>query len=80
MNQVIKIASKIGISLTSTYSKDCRGRFWILNCKNFFAGTSLNGIGKKISLINLLPDSDVEEIVRLLRANNLIKQEQKLMK
>lgn len=68
-----KVAGKISITLTINNSKDYHDRFWISNRKKgFYTGTSLNGIGKKISLINLLTDSDVEEIVNELQVNHLI--------
>ena len=43
-------------------------RFWIANeCCGFIAGTSLNGIGKKYSSINIMDKDDVINIVKLLQ-------------
>lgn len=48
-------------------------RFWLFltterHCKGFIVGTSLNGIGNKIALADLLSEEDSEELLRLLRA------------
>lgn len=40
--------------------------------KGFYTGTSFNGIGNKISLINLLSENDVAEIVEELHQYSLI--------
>ena len=46
------------------YSYDFHDRFWIADRKKgFYTGTSINGIGKRISLINLLSEEDVEIII-----------------
>jgi len=47
-------------------------RFWLFltterHCKGFIVGTSLNGIGNKIALADLLSEDDSEELLRLLR-------------
>jgi len=47
-------------------------RFWLFltterHCKGFVVGTSLNGIGNKIALADLLSEDDSEELLRLLR-------------
>jgi len=47
-------------------------RFWIFIEKNascsfgFVIGTSLNGIGKKITLVSIIPENDLEELCNLL--------------
>lgn len=54
-------------------SMDFHDRFWIANRKKgFYTATSFNGIGKRISLINLLTDDDVEEIVKEICNQSLI--------
>jgi len=47
-------------------------RFWIFcsterHCRGLVSGTSLNGIGKRISLVDTLSDKDVEDILKILR-------------
>jgi len=52
------------IKVEVKYSNCFHDRFWIANReKGFYTGTSFNGIGKKISLINILSKEDVKEIV-----------------
>ena len=46
------------------YSSDFHDRFWISGReKGFYTGTSFNGVGKRISLINDLSSCDIKEIV-----------------
>lgn len=46
------------------YSSDFHDRFWISGRKKgFYTGTSFNGVGKRISLINELSSCDIKEIV-----------------
>ena len=46
------------------FSKEYHDRFWIADRKKgFCVGTSFNGVGKKISCINYLPDDDVTDLV-----------------
>ena len=49
-------------------------RFWISGNreKGIITGTSLNGLGRKYSLIDRLNINDVKEIVSVLKQNNLI--------
>lgn len=55
------------------YTDDFHDRFWISNRKKgFYTGTSFNGIGKRISLINLLSEDDVTEIIEELHNQNLV--------
>lgn len=68
-----KISSKINTKIKVVYSKDFHDRFWISDRKKgIYTGTSLNGIGKKISLINYIPDNDVTEIIDALKNKSLI--------
>lgn len=73
--------NKITRPLTQTiqvkYSSDFHDRFWIANrSKGFYCGTSLNGIGKRISLINLLSEYDVGEIIEELMQQSILSFEQ----
>ena len=68
-----KLLNKINIALTVNYSNNFHDRFWIANRKTgFYTGTSFNGIGKKISLINTLCDDDVADIIDELCKQALI--------
>ncbi|OOE39103.1 hypothetical protein BZG06_15875, partial [Salinivibrio kushneri] len=50
-------------------TNDFHDRFWInpVNQKGLIVGTSINGIGKKISLVDKLQDQDVEVILNELK-------------
>lgn len=70
---VNKISNKINITMDIKYSDDFHDRFWIANRENgFYTGTSFNGIGKKISLINMLSNDDVKDIIDELLNESLI--------
>lgn len=68
-----KIESKVHVSISNKYSDDFHDRFWISDRKNGFCmGTSLNGIGKRISIINMLSSEDLAEIVKELRRQKIL--------
>ena len=68
-----KISDQIRKIIDIKYSNDFHDRFWIASRKKgFYTGTSFNGIGKKISLINTLSDYDIAEIISELRKYSLI--------
>lgn len=70
---VNKISNKMNKVLKVKYSNCFHDRFWIANRKKgFYTGTSFNGIGKKISLINTLPQDDVKDIIDELSTQSLI--------
>ncbi len=47
-------------------------RMWISNRnKGFSVGTSLNGIGKKVALINSMDSNDVKDIINIILEANL---------
>lgn len=56
------------LRVSSFYSKDFHDRFWLNGevDKGIVVGTSVNGIGKKISLVDKLSSSDVQQIKREL--------------
>lgn len=59
-----KISSNLNTTVTIKFNNNFHDRFWIADRKKgFYTGTSLNGVGKKISLINLLSSNDVTEII-----------------
>ena len=69
----LKVSAKINIAMDIKYSVDFHDRFWIANReKGFYTGTSFNGIGKKLSLINILTDNDVKDIIDELSNQSLI--------
>lgn len=69
-----KIQKKLNINIKIENDKEYHDRFWIANRKKgFLTGTSLNGIGKRITLINELDDSDTSDIINDLLNRNLIK-------
>ncbi len=70
---VNKVSNKINKVLNIKYSNCFHDRFWIANRKEgFYTGTSFNGIGKRISLINRLPKDDLKEIIDELSTQSLI--------
>ena len=67
------ISKNITCEISKQYSEKFHDRFWISDRKKgFCTGTSLNGLGKKISLIMELSDDDVQEIIKLLRKNRCL--------
>lgn len=50
-------------------TRDFHDRFWIANeCKGFISGTSLNGVGKKYSSINIMDEEDVKDIIKIVNS------------
>jgi hypothetical protein len=62
------------IQLIHTTSSNYHDRFWISanRSKGILTGTSLNGLGKRYAIIDRLASSDVAEIVKSLKNENLI--------
>lgn len=59
----VRLSTKSKIDLV--YSSDFHDRFWIANKeKGFVCGTSLNGVGRRISSILYLDEDDVKYIVK----------------
>jgi hypothetical protein len=57
------IKNKISIKTTD----DIHDRFWIINdSKGILIGTSLNGFGKKYTVMNPLREDDVQDILKIL--------------
>lgn len=67
-----KIIEDAGCAVEIKYSEEFHDRFWISrnSFKCFVVGTSLNGIGKKICIIELLTDEndekDIKEIIKMI--------------
>lgn len=67
------VKNEISIPIEVKFSADFHDRFWISNRKKgFCTGTSLNGVGKRISLINVIENDDVTDIVEELTVQSLI--------
>lgn len=68
-----RVASNSDLQLSLKYSRNYHDRFWIVNrSKGFCSGTSLNGVGKRISRINYLDDDEVEDIIGELEKESLL--------
>lgn len=62
-------SSLCAIEIKNVFSSDFIDRYWIANkTKGFLSGTSLNGIGRKISSIHMLDPDDVKDIVNEINA------------
>ena len=62
-----KIKSSVGNNIRVFFSDKFHDRFWIANeNKGFISGTSLNGVGKRYSIITLMEENDVSEIVKIV--------------
>lgn len=44
---------------------DIHDRLWYTRMKGFFCGTSFNGISREITMLNLIPDKDLSELIKL---------------
>lgn len=71
-NDVLSVIDS-SINLVFTTTGEFHDRFWIdpENNKGIIMGTSLNGLGKKIALIDLLKSNDVEEILSLAKNSGI---------
>jgi len=57
-----------GIKISVVFTNDIHDRFWIVDDNaGLYVGTSLNGIGKKYTLIDYLKEDDVADIVGILQ-------------
>lgn len=62
-----KIKLAVNKAIEILFSDEFHDRFWIANGnKGFISGASLNGVGKKYSLINMLEDKDVADIMDII--------------
>ena len=59
-----KIENKLTQDIKIIWNDDFHDRFWIADRKKgFYTGTSINGLGKRITLINLLAKDEVKIII-----------------
>jgi hypothetical protein len=67
-NEIKKVNPKV--SIKSNYTNAFHDRFWIIdNLRGLFVGSSLNGIGKRYSIVDYLSEDDAKEIIN--RCNSL---------
>ncbi|MDU7876335.1 MAG: hypothetical protein E7J29_06280 [Veillonella sp.] len=72
-NNIQKDIQKEIPNIEIIFTKKIHDRFWICNRKTgFYVGTSLNGIGRKLTLINLLKESEITAIVSYLHDHSII--------
>ncbi len=79
-NEFAGILSKLNnkTKITIEVSDRFHDRFWIFDRnKGLFIGTSLNGIGKKYSLIDYISENDVVEIIKYIEKERLIQPDRK---
>ena len=68
-----KVIEKTEKTIDIKFNNDFHDRFWIANRKKgFYTGTSFNGLGKKISLVNMLSDDEVTDIIDELCKQSII--------
>ena len=61
------------LTIDVQYSTDYHDRFWIANRnKGIVVGTSLNGLGNKMALIDFMDSVDIKDVVDDLKTNGLI--------
>jgi hypothetical protein len=65
---------KSSLNIRHAISANYHDRYWITNKreKGLLTGTSLNGLGKRLSLVDRLNTSDVREIVNSLQLEGII--------
>lgn len=70
-DEIHKKLEKEGMNLKSYVTTKIHDRFWICpeSKKGFVLGTSLNGIGRKLALINDIKANDVYEILSLIKSD-----------
>ncbi|WP_422658929.1 hypothetical protein ACK8P5_25280 [Paenibacillus sp. EC2-1] len=68
-NELKSSLDSIGIAISLVTTDDFHDRFWISSeaKKGFILGTSLNGLGKKICLIDFLKEDDVIELLETMK-------------
>lgn len=61
------------LSVTCETTNDFHDRIWIVDrSKGLFVGTSLNGIGKRYALVDVIRDEDTKQIVNILEQLHLV--------
>lgn len=61
------------LSVVCKTTKEFHDRFWIIDrTKGLFIGTSLNGIGKRYALVDIIRDKDTEDLLNILMKLKLV--------
>jgi hypothetical protein len=70
---VLRLGSVRSCAVRHQMSDCFHDRFWIADrSRGIFVGTSLNGLGRKYALADVMDSTDVIEIVRALKAEGLL--------
>lgn len=68
-----KVNNALNKKIQIKFSDEFHDRFWIANGnKGFLTGSSLNGVGRRISSINFLEDCDVLDLMKEIKKLGLI--------
>lgn len=67
LNYIKNAVNNVNITFKVYHSEEIHDRFWIGDDKGFIMGTSLNGVGSKFSVIQMLNDDDVKDLNRILK-------------
>ena len=57
--------SNLGFDITIEDRKDIHDRWWYTRINGFYCGTSFNGISHKTTMLNLISDNDLNEIIKI---------------
>ena len=57
--------SNLGFNISIEDRNDIHDRWWYTRKKGFSCGTSFNGISHKTTMMNLIPDKDLNDIIKL---------------
>ena len=61
------------LSVVCKTTKEFHDRFWIIDrTKGLFIGTSLNGIGKRYALVDIIRDNDTKDLMNVLMKLQLV--------
>ena len=61
------------LSVVCKTTKEFHDRFWIIDrTKGLFIGTSLNGIGKRYALVDIIRDNDTKDLMNALMKLQLV--------
>lgn len=73
LEKELNITTGKNIKFNTIHSDEIHDRFWIAPQKNsgVVFGTSLSGIGKRLSLVDKLSAADVSEIMKFLQKNDI---------
>lgn len=64
-NEIKTKLSDLGFSIFIENKNDIHDRWWYTRIKGFYCGSSFNGIGRKATMLNAIPDKDLNNIIEL---------------